>query len=121
MQNKSIAVFLLIGVVLVFSPAIEAKESARDNYRTYCMQCHGMQGTGMGLNVRDMSVQPRDHTDGKAMSSRTDAELFKVIKEGGFAISKSVLMPPWADTFTDDEIRDLVSYLRDLCKCKFGG
>jgi len=44
-----------------------------------------------------------------------------VIKEGGFAISKSVLMPPWGDVFTDDEINDLVKYLRDLCKCKFGG
>lgn len=121
MQNNHIAAFLLIGAVFVSSPAVEAKESAKDNYRTYCMQCHGMQGTGMGLNIRDMSVQPRDHTDVKAMSSRTDDELFKVIKEGGFAISKSVLMPPWADTFSDDEIRDLVSYLRGLCKCKFGG
>jgi len=121
MRNKYVAVFLLIAALLFLSPVVEAKESAKDNYRTYCMQCHGMQGTGMGLNIRDMSVQPRDHTDIKAMSGRSDAELFKVIKEGGFAISKSVLMPPWGDTFTDDEINDLVIYLRDLCKCKYGG
>jgi len=121
MQNNSMGVFLLFIVVLLLSPLAEASETAKDNYRTYCMQCHGMQGTGMGLNIRDMSVQPRDHTDAKSMGSRSDEEIFKVIKEGGFAISKSVLMPPWGDVFTDDEISDLVKYLRDLCKCKFGG
>jgi len=93
-------------------------ESAQDNYRTYCMQCHGMDGHGMGLNIRDMSVQPRDHTDTKSMSTRSDAELFKAIKEGGLAISKSSLMPPWADLLTDHEIHDLVKHLRKLCNCK---
>jgi len=121
MRTNSIGVFLLFLVALLLSPIAEAKETAKENYRTYCVQCHGLQGTGMGLNIRDMSVQPRDHTDLKAMSARNDAELFKVIKEGGFAISKSVLMPPWGDILTDDEINDLVIYLRDLCKCKYGG
>jgi len=107
-------------LICLSSPA-EARESARDNYNTYCIQCHGMQGNGMGLNIRDMSVQPRDHTDAKSMGGRSDAELFKVIKEGGFAINKSILMPPWGATFSDNEINDLVQYLRSLCKCKHGG
>ena len=55
------------------------------------------------------------------MGGRSDEELFKVIKEGGLAISKSVIMPPWGDTFTDEEIHDLVRYLRHLCKCRHGG
>ena len=46
--------------------------------------------------------------------------IFQAIKEGGPSIDKSVLMPPWGDTFSDDEIRDLVVYLRGLCKCAFG-
>lgn len=121
MKPNSVFSFLLFVVLLSVPLAVQAKELAKDNYKTFCMQCHGMQGTGMGLNIRNMSVQPRDHSDTKAMSARSDAELFKVIKEGGFAISKSVLMPPWGDTFTDDEINDLVIYLRDLCKCKYGG
>jgi mono/diheme cytochrome c family protein len=36
------------------------------------------------------------------------------------SISKSVLMPTWAGTLSDEEIRDLVQYLRTLCKCKYG-
>jgi cytochrome c oxidase cbb3-type subunit 3 len=97
-----------------------AQDSAADNYKAYCWQCHGMNGDGKGVNIRDMSVQPRDHTDAKDMSTRSDEELFKAIKEGGQAISKSVLMPPWRGTFTDEEINDLVKYLRTLCNCRHG-
>ena len=117
-SNRLICVALVVGVGLAFSAV--GKEPARDNYRTYCTQCHGKDGNGKGINVRDMSVQPRDHTDAKAMSGRSDDTIFKVIKEGGQSIDKSVLMPPWGDTFSDEEIRDLVAYLRLLCKCTYG-
>jgi len=112
---------LMVAISLFVLPAASMAGPAADSYKTYCMQCHGMQGNGMGANIQDMSVQPRDHTDAKAMGARTDAELFKVIKEGGLAINKSALMPEWADTFTDNEINDLVKYLRKLCKCKQPG
>ena len=104
---------------LGLAPA-QAADRAADNYRTYCVQCHGIDGNGQGINKRDMSVQPRDHTDAKAMSGRSDETIFKVIKEGGPSIDKSVLMPPWVDTFSDEEIRELVVHLRKLCKCSFG-
>ena len=110
----------LLAAGLVLALAAPARESAKDNYRTYCTQCHGMDGNGKGINIRDMSVQPRDHTDAKAMSGRSDDQIFKVIQEGGPSIDKSVLMPPWGDTFSDDEIHDLVAHLRVLCKCSFG-
>ncbi len=113
---------VLTGVAMMIIPAAAmSRETARDNYNTYCVQCHGVRGNGMGVNIRDMSVQPRDHADARTMSARSDADLFKVIKEGGLSISKSALMPPWGSTFTDDEIHGLVQYLRKLCKCKYGG
>ena len=123
MNNKAVLSIpvLLLPVLLALIPSLAMAESAKDNYHTYCIQCHGMRGDGMGVNIGEMSVQPRDHTDAKAMGGRSDDELFKVIKEGGLSISKSVLMPPWGGTFTDNEIHDLVKYLRTLCKCKFGG
>ena len=113
---------LLFGILLAVSFQIQAQanEIAADNYKAYCVQCHGIEGNGKGVNIRDMSVQPRDHTDAKAMSTRSDDSLFKVIKEGGLSISKSVLMPNWGGTLSDEEIKDLVLYLRTLCKCKYG-
>jgi mono/diheme cytochrome c family protein len=109
---------MIVASTLLLLPAISQAETAADNYKTYCIQCHGLRGNGMGADIQDMSVQPRDHTDAKAMGGRTNAELFKVIKEGGLAINKSSLMPPWDSVFTDDEIHDLVQHLRKLCKCK---
>jgi len=117
MPNKFLLVLLPLAML---SLPVMAKETAADNYKTYCMQCHGMDGNGKGVNIRDMSVQPRDHTDAKAMSTRSDDTLFKTIKEGGLSIDKSVLMPPWGDTLSDEEIKDMVQHLRLLCKCKFG-
>ena len=116
MRNK----LIIATTLFLLTIQAQAKETAADNYRAYCVQCHGSQANGKGVNVRDMSVSPRDHTDAKSMSGRSDDALFKVIKEGGSAISKSVLMPPWGGTLSDEEIKDLVQYLRELCKCKFG-
>jgi len=111
---------LCCALSLIWSVSALSKETAEDNYRTYCVQCHGLKGTGKGVNIRDMSVQPRDHTDAKEMSSRSDEDIFKVIKEGGVSINKSVLMPPWSDVLTDEEIKDLVQHLRKLCTCSYG-
>lgn len=81
-------------------------------YDTYCVQCHGVRRDGNGINSAWMAVKPRDHTDAKAMGDTPDELLFKAIKEGGLAVSKSVLMPAWGGVLTDDEIRELVKYLR---------
>jgi len=118
-MNKYLLIMLMATTSVCLQTTLASAESAKDNYRTYCMQCHGMNGDGLGVNIQDMSVQPRDHGDKKTMSTRTDDELFKAIKGGGLAISKSSLMPPWADTFTDSEIHDLVKHLRKLCKCEY--
>lgn len=84
-------------------------------YEAYCTQCHGMDGTGGGINVADMSVMPRDHTDTAEMSARTDADLAKAIERGGKAVNKSVLMPAWGANLSDEQVEDLVAYLRKLC------
>lgn len=120
MPTKLLLVILLAAFSVQVQAKAQAKESAADNYKAYCAQCHGVTGDGKGVNIRDMSVMPRDHTDAKAMSGRSDETLFKVIKEGGPSIDKSILMPPWDEPLSDEEIKDLVQHMRMLCKCKFG-
>jgi cytochrome c oxidase cbb3-type subunit 3 len=85
-------------------------------YNTYCVQCHGINRDGNGINSKGMLVKPRDHTDAKAMGDTPDATLFKAIKEGGLAVSKSVLMPKWGGVLNDDQIKEMVSYLRFVSK-----
>jgi cytochrome c oxidase cbb3-type subunit III len=63
-----------------------------------------------------MPIKPRDHTDSKAMGDTPDDLLFKAIKGGGLAVGKSVLMPRWEGVMTDDEIKQMVGYLRFVSK-----
>jgi mono/diheme cytochrome c family protein len=59
------SLFLLL---FLFGQSAWANNNAEDNYKQYCWQCHGVQGNGMGMNIQDMSVQPRDHSSAKSMS-----------------------------------------------------
>ncbi|MEZ5367199.1 MAG: multicopper oxidase domain-containing protein [Bryobacterales bacterium] len=84
-------------------------------YKSLCTQCHGSTGNGWGINAPHMQVKPRNHTDYDEMISRTDANLIKVVTKGGVAINKSVLMPSWGNNLSDDDIKEVVTYLRKLC------
>jgi cytochrome c oxidase cbb3-type subunit 3 len=126
-RNAGVALAVLLAGLVAASgatwarPAAAEEPAAADLYRTYCIQCHGQKGKGNGINVRDMSVQPRDHTDPVGMGALSDAHIFQAIKEGGPAVTKSVLMPPWGGVLSDAEIESLVRYLRTLCGCKGTG
>ncbi len=113
--------FAAVAMMAVPAPAAVAAgdeyAAAAQRYDTYCVQCHGIDRNGRGLNSRDMSVQPRDHTDAKGMGGLPDEEMFNAIKKGGLAVNKSVLMPAWGSVMDDAEINELVAYLRHLCKC----
>lgn len=96
-----------------------AAETAKDNYRFYCAQCHGGSGRGDGPNaLESMPVVPRDLTSAAEMSKLTDEDIINAIADGGAGVSKSSLMPPFSKTLTKKEITLLKDYVRRLCKCK---
>jgi cytochrome c oxidase cbb3-type subunit 3 len=117
MRLRNFVVVLLPALIFLFAPQYGHAVDAKLIYGTYCSQCHGINGSGKGINTQSMSVQPRDHTDPKGMSAISDAQLKKAIAKGGLSVSKSVLMPPWRATLSDEELDALVTYLRELCKC----
>lgn len=94
--------------------------TAADDYRHYCVQCHGTMGAGQGINetAGGLSVSPRSHINAEEMSKLSDEDLRLGITEGGDALQKSGLMPPWGKTLSSGKIDELVIYLRKLCKCK---
>ena len=48
------------------------------------------------------------------MANLTDAYLNRVIKEGGASQGLSPLMPPWGGVLSDEEISNLIAFLRIL-------
>ena len=93
--------------------------TVEENYRLYCVQCHGTTGNGQGVNqtAGGLAVSARDHSSSVQMAKLTDDELRLAIAKGGDAVQKSELMPPWGEVLTTKEIDGLVTYLRKLCKC----
>ena len=120
MRSSTAAFVSALAAFALGAPAVAGDaEHGKALYEVYCTQCHGLSGKGDGVNAAQLDVQPRNHTDQKEMSARSDDDLFKAIKHGGQAINKSVLMPNWDGNMTDAEIEDVVAYLRQLC-CQSG-
>lgn len=110
------------GAVMLHRPVSAGEESPKIKasahlYDTYCAQCHGVQRNGKGVNTIGLSVQPRDHSDTVAMASLPRDQMIRAIKDGGAAVNKSALMPPWSSVLTDQEIEDMADYLQHVCKC----
>lgn len=91
-------------------------KAAKKNYDSLCATCHGSTGKGDGPAAASLNPKPRDHTDCKTMAKESDATLVKVIKEGGQSVGRSPLMPPWGGALKDQQIRELVAYIRGFCK-----
>ena len=109
-----IVVTLGLGVLAEAAGAADGEQV----FLFYCAQCHGLDGKGDGPNVtKYLPVSPRDFTSAEEMNKLTDDHLRHVIRDGGPAISKSAMMPGWADSLADDEVEALVTHIRGLCAC----
>lgn len=99
-------------------------EGGRDNFIGTCSPCHGETGKGDGPLADGLGegIKPRNLTDAELLSTRTDEDLFKTVKFGGASMGFADAMPPQKDTFTDDEIKQIIQYVRNnICKCKYNG
>jgi len=98
-----------------------SKPSTADQYLTYCAACHGKEGRGDGFNARFLPRTPTVHADAAYMSTRPDDGLYDAVASGGAIMNKSHFMPPWGGTLLPGEIKDLVAYMRTLCRCQEPG
>lgn len=105
--------------ILAFSPVqAESADAAagKAKYQQFCAACHGAGGKGDGPGAASLNPKPRDHTDGKTMKAMTDDYLFKITKLGGAAVGKAPTMPPWGGALSDEDIKNVVAFIRTLSK-----
>jgi cytochrome c oxidase cbb3-type subunit 3 len=112
-------IFIVALGAVVLSTALIAHaadaEQGKKLYGQFCVSCHGQSGKGDGAAAAALNPKPRDHTNREYMSKLSDAELLNVIKNGGASIGKSPLMPPWGASLKDEQIQDIIAYIRTLC------
>ncbi len=116
MSRFVITTTMALGLALGVAGPAQAADT-KQVFEFYCAQCHGVNGDGKGINVgKDFATDPRNFTNAADMAKRTDDDIRTVIKDGGPAISKSPLMPPWGATLSAAEINDLLAYIRKFAK-----
>ena len=114
MRSTRLALLLLAATAM---PAIAADLAAtKKEFVRFCSKCHGPEGKGDGPQADALTTKPRDFTDCGRMKAITDDTLFTAIKEGGESVHLSKDMPAWKDGMDEQEIHDLVAYVRSLCK-----
>ncbi|MDQ6982874.1 MAG: cytochrome c [Mariprofundus sp.] len=83
-------------------------------YYVYCIACHGWTLQGDGPNAIELDPRPRTLTKGSYMNKKTNLELFTVIKGGGEAVSLSSSMPDWGNVLLDQDIWNVVAFVRAM-------
>ena len=116
---------LFLGIVMVYSAisfAAGDPAKGKESFNTICASCHGPDGKGDGPAAAALDPKPRNLGDAAYVSTLTDEHIFKVIKEGGAASGLSAGMPAWGSVLSDDQIWNVIAYIRtDICKCKHEG
>jgi mono/diheme cytochrome c family protein len=81
--------------------------SGREIYVNICIRCHGMEGKGArGIKL----VPPPADLTSSAVQDRLDGTLFRRIHEG----KPNTAMGAWKHSLSDEEIWDVLAYVRTL-------
>jgi mono/diheme cytochrome c family protein len=129
LRPLALAMGLVLGLGLALGPVAGAAPAApaagallpRDSpeagifrggvvYGNYCVTCHGMNADGNGRAARLYTPRPAN----LRLSDKNDAYFSLIIRKGGEPTGRSPFMPPWEAELTDEQVRDLVVYLRSI-------
>jgi len=95
------------------NPLAATTENVRAGQRTfvsYCMVCHGLDGQNTGVPFAEKMAPPVPPLSSQSVQAYTDGQLHRIIANG---ISPSG-MPASQEIFRDEEIWELVLYIRNL-------
>jgi mono/diheme cytochrome c family protein len=91
-----------------------AAQAGKQIFDTNCSPCHGMDAKGDGPAAASLDPKPADLAD---LESRfSDAYMFWRISEGGAMPPFNSKMPSWKGTLSEDQIWQVITYLRTFGK-----
>ena len=120
-ETLAIHIVLCAALVIPATALGEDAVSGKAKYDIFCVSCHGFTGKGDGPFGFALQPPPRDFTKGafkfdtdKSGEPGTDVDLANVIAGGAGKYGGNMMMAPWGDTLSGDEISDLIAYIRSL-------
>lgn len=114
----------LVALSFLALPAT-ALADGKATYDSMCASCHGATGAGDGVAAAALNPKPANFTDAEVWKRidetgyqgvKGDDYIKKVLKEGGAAVGRSPMMAPLGAGMTDDQINEVIAYLRTLKK-----
>jgi len=106
----------IAGVVLLLLVGVCGSATAQENgktspggaiFKSKCVLCHGADGAGntpLGKQLQAANLHSKE------VQKLSDAELHKIVHDG------QANMPPFGEQLTDDEIDQVIQYVREFGK-----
>jgi cytochrome c6 len=108
-QSLSVVLFLAASL-LILIPSARAADDPAAVFKAKCAACHAADGSGNSATGKALAT-PDLRSD--EVQKQTDAQLIDSITNG-----KGKKMPAYKGKLTDDQIKQLVGYVRELGKKK---
>jgi cytochrome c5 len=84
-----------------------------------CVWCHADATPAGPSNRSNVTPTPALMNDGTVLNKDGDDFLRKIIAQGGTAVRRSPMMPPYGNSLTDDDISTLIAYMRAIAAPPF--
>lgn len=118
-RKRSLRIFAFILGLGLVAPVLAQTgdaEAGADVYSERCIWCHGEDGDAATDTAERLNPPPRDFTSAQYKFKATpfdndfpnDDDLFRMIGDG----MPGTAMPGWADVLSDQQIWDLVAYIK---------
>ena len=78
-----------------------------------CAVCHGASGKGDGVAAAGLNPKPANFADAGRQAAMTEKKQLHIVAAGGPSEKLSPAMPPFGDALTDQQIRDVVAFVRE--------
>jgi mono/diheme cytochrome c family protein len=88
------------------------QEQGRRIFYQHCVWCHADATPAGPSNRSNITPDPGLLNDSAVLSKVNDESLRKIIAAGGGGVGKSAMMPPYGGTLSEEEINDVVAYIR---------
>jgi mono/diheme cytochrome c family protein len=102
-----IAILLFVACCSLLAQESSKSDSGAATFKSKCVVCHGADGTGntpLGKQLQAANFHSKD------VQKLSNAELHRIVHDG------QANMPAFADQLSDEEITQVVKYVRQLGK-----